>query len=86
MLTLNGAAFPPTLNQIQFSVSGIVNPDSVRTTGSFSVSAYSQSGTTFVLKETGGSGLQITTTSGSITSQSLSLSDPTVGAYSDLTL
>lgn len=39
-----------------------------------------------MLKETGGSGLQITTTSGAITAQSLSLSDPTVGAYSDLTL
>ncbi len=63
-----------------------MNPDSVRTTGSFFVSAYSSSGTTFVLKETGGSGLQITTTSGAITSQSLTLSDPTVGVYSDLTL
>ena len=63
-----------------------MNPDSVRTTGSFFVSAFSSSGASFVLKETGGSGLQITTTSGAITSQSLTLSDPTVGVYSDLTL
>lgn len=39
-----------------------------------------------MLKETGGSGLQITTTSGAIISQSLALSDPTVGVYSDFTL
>jgi len=58
----------------------------VRTTAVFSVSAYSTSGTSFVLKETGGNGLSVTTTSGAIMAQGLSLADPTVGVYSDLTL
>ena len=86
MLTLTGAAFPTILSQIQFKVSGVTNPSTVRTTAAFSVSAYSSSGTSFVLKETGGNGLQVTTTSGAVTAQGLSLADPTVGVFSDLKL
>lgn len=63
----------------------MTNPPAVVTTGSFYVAVYALSGNGFALVESG-SGMQVTTVAGLIYQKSLTLSNPTVGVLSVLTI
>lgn len=67
-------------------VKGITNPTAAKTTNSFYVASYALNGTDYILIENGGSGMTVTPTPGSITSNSLTLTNPTVGIMTILTL
>ena len=53
--------------QVLLKVYGVTNPSTAKTTESFVITTYTNNGTDFLLIETGGSGIKVTTTPGAIT-------------------
>ena len=86
LLTINGG-FPTTFTEIVFTVAGVTNPAQAATTESFTISSeFITSGSDYVQLEPSSDFIIVTPTAGTLSNESLSLSDGTVGVYSALTI
>mmetsp|Transcript_24490 Transcript_24490/g.30521 ORF Transcript_24490/g.30521 Transcript_24490/m.30521 type:complete len:244 (+) Transcript_24490:31-762(+) len=87
LLTITDA-FPSNslVNIIEFDVNGVTNPKYAATTQPFTIDSYIKSGSEFVSLESSSSTIVVTPTPGSISNEKLKLANPTVGAYSEMSI
>jgi len=83
LLTIKNA-FPTTFTEILFDVKGVTNPMFAKSTGYFSVDSYITSGGEFVSLESSSPTIVVTPTAGAISNVAMTLTNPTVGTYTDL--
>ena len=80
-------AFPTSIvNSLIFDVKGVTNPHYAAQTSPFQIDSYKTTGGEFVSLESSASSIVVTPTAGAISKESMVLKNPTVGAYSDMTV
>lgn len=87
LLTIE-SGFPTeaVFTEIVFEVEGVTNPKYAGETGVFRIDSYNPQGSNFVFVESSDATIVATPTAGALSDESMILSDPTVGAYSTLTV
>lgn len=88
MLTIK-SGFPTDdiFTEIIFDVEGVTNPRYAGQTGAFKVDSYDSFGNSaFTFLESSDATIVATPTAGSLSGESLTLADPTVGSYSTMTV